>query len=103
MNSRGENGSSVENLRGRGVTSTVTPGLARLMVREVRKNLRITTNAVLKNPCRAGANIARQTVQNEYCWIPSTISSKAKKKKACSSGQSRRAPDFYFVVRIFDF
>ncbi|KAK3517459.1 hypothetical protein QTP70_012396 [Hemibagrus guttatus] len=53
----------VKNLRGRGRKPKVTPVLARRIVREVKKNPRITTKAILMNLGSAGSNISRQTVQ----------------------------------------
>ena len=50
---------TVENLRGRGRKPKVTPVLARRMVREVKKNPRITTKAILVNMCSAGSNVSR--------------------------------------------
>ncbi|KAK3521296.1 hypothetical protein QTP70_003144 [Hemibagrus guttatus] len=49
--------------RGRGRKPRVTPVLARRIVREVKKNPRITTKAILMNLGSAGGNISRQTVQ----------------------------------------
>ncbi|KAK3522985.1 hypothetical protein QTP86_010494 [Hemibagrus guttatus] len=49
--------------RGRGRKPKVTPVLARRIVREVKKNPRITTKAILMNLGSAGGNISRQTVQ----------------------------------------
>ncbi|KAK3521784.1 hypothetical protein QTP70_018307 [Hemibagrus guttatus] len=54
---------TVKNLRGRGQKPKVTPVLARRIVREVKKNPRITTKAILMNLGSAGGNISRQTVQ----------------------------------------
>ncbi|KAK3554343.1 hypothetical protein QTP70_022172 [Hemibagrus guttatus] len=54
---------TVKNLRGRGRKPKVTPVLARRIVREVKKNPRITTKAILMNLRSAGGNISRQTVQ----------------------------------------
>ncbi|KAK3562641.1 hypothetical protein QTP86_003380 [Hemibagrus guttatus] len=54
---------TVKNLRGRGRKPKVTPVLARRIVREVKKNPRITTKAILMNLGSAGGNISRQTVQ----------------------------------------
>ncbi|KAK3519749.1 hypothetical protein QTP70_003897 [Hemibagrus guttatus] len=54
---------TVKNLRGRGWKPKVTPVLARRIVREVKKNPRITTKAILMNLGSAGGNISRQTVQ----------------------------------------
>ncbi|KAK3541035.1 hypothetical protein QTP86_012355 [Hemibagrus guttatus] len=54
---------NVKNLRGRGRKPKVTPVLARRIVREVKKNPRITTKAILMNLGSAGGSIARQTVQ----------------------------------------
>ncbi|KAK3513362.1 hypothetical protein QTP70_012344 [Hemibagrus guttatus] len=54
---------TVKNLRGRGRKPKVTPVLARRIVREVKKNPRITTKAILMNLSSAGGNISRQTVQ----------------------------------------
>ncbi|KAK3557409.1 hypothetical protein QTP70_026653 [Hemibagrus guttatus] len=54
---------TMKNLRGRGPKPKVTPVLARRIVREVKKNPRITTKAILMNLGSAGGNISRQTVQ----------------------------------------
>ncbi|KAK3560358.1 hypothetical protein QTP86_006443 [Hemibagrus guttatus] len=54
---------TVKNLRGRGQKPKVSPVLARRIVREVKKNPRITTKAILMNLGSAGGNISRQTVQ----------------------------------------
>ncbi|KAK3530048.1 hypothetical protein QTP86_010336 [Hemibagrus guttatus] len=54
---------TVKNLRGRGRKPKLTPVLARRIVREVKKNPRITTKAILMNLGSAGGNISRQTVQ----------------------------------------
>ncbi|KAK3522379.1 hypothetical protein QTP86_007959 [Hemibagrus guttatus] len=54
----GENGR-----RGCGRKPKVTPVLARRIVREVKKNPRITTKAILMNLGSAGGNISWQTVQ----------------------------------------
>ncbi|KAK3525993.1 hypothetical protein QTP70_011807 [Hemibagrus guttatus] len=54
---------TVKNLRGHGRKPKVTPVLARRIVREVKKNPRITTKAILMNLGSAGGNISRQTVQ----------------------------------------
>ena len=54
---------TVENLRGRGRKPKVTPVLARRIVREMIKNPRITTKAILVNLGSAGGNVSRQTVQ----------------------------------------
>ncbi|KAK3523835.1 hypothetical protein QTP70_010446 [Hemibagrus guttatus] len=54
---------TVKNLRGRGRKPKVTPVLARRIVREVKKNPRITTKAILMNLGSAVGNIPRQTVQ----------------------------------------
>ena len=54
---------TVENLRGRGWKPKVTPVLARRMVKEVKKNPRITTKAILVNLGSSGGNVSRQTVQ----------------------------------------
>ncbi|KAK3563981.1 hypothetical protein QTP86_006237 [Hemibagrus guttatus] len=54
---------TVKNLRGCGRKPKVTPVLARRIVREVKKNPRITTKAILMNLGSAGGNISRQTVQ----------------------------------------
>ncbi|KAK3557721.1 hypothetical protein QTP86_000322 [Hemibagrus guttatus] len=54
---------TVKNLRGRGQKPKVTPVLARRIVREIKKNPRITTKAILMNLGSAGGNISRQTVQ----------------------------------------
>ncbi|KAK3552729.1 hypothetical protein QTP86_021114 [Hemibagrus guttatus] len=53
----------LEDHRGRGRKPKVTPVLARRIVREVKKNPRITTKAILMNLGSAGGNISRQTVQ----------------------------------------
>ncbi|KAK3523881.1 hypothetical protein QTP70_015711 [Hemibagrus guttatus] len=54
---------TVKKLRGRGRKPKVTPVLARRIVRQVKKNPRITTKAILMNLGSAGGNISRQTVQ----------------------------------------
>ncbi|KAI4883239.1 hypothetical protein NFI96_003468, partial [Prochilodus magdalenae] len=54
---------TVENLRRCGRKPKVTPVLARRIVREVKKNPRITTKAILVNLDSAGGDISRQTVQ----------------------------------------
>ncbi|KAK3536211.1 hypothetical protein QTP86_000192 [Hemibagrus guttatus] len=54
---------TVKNLRGLGRKPKVTPVLARRIVREVKKNPRITTKAILMNLGSAGGSISRQTVQ----------------------------------------
>ncbi|KAK3518577.1 hypothetical protein QTP70_004094 [Hemibagrus guttatus] len=54
---------TVKNLRGHGRKPKVTPVLARRIVREVKKNPRVTTKAILMNLGSAGGNISRQTVQ----------------------------------------
>ncbi|KAK3563915.1 hypothetical protein QTP86_004853 [Hemibagrus guttatus] len=54
---------TVKNLRGRGRKPKVTPVLARRILREVKKNPRITTKAILMNLGSAGDDISRQTVQ----------------------------------------
>ncbi|KAK3519341.1 hypothetical protein QTP70_024775, partial [Hemibagrus guttatus] len=54
---------TVKNLRGRGRKPKVTPVLARRIVREVKKNPRITTKAILMNLGSAGGNMSWQTVQ----------------------------------------
>ncbi|KAI4877527.1 hypothetical protein NFI96_003613, partial [Prochilodus magdalenae] len=54
---------TVENLRRCGREPKVTPVLARRIVREVKKNPRITTKAILVNLDSAGGDISRQTVQ----------------------------------------
>ncbi|KAK3507235.1 hypothetical protein QTP70_011919 [Hemibagrus guttatus] len=54
---------TVKNLRGRGRKPKLTPVLARRIVRELKKNPRITAKAILMNLGSAGGNISRQTVQ----------------------------------------
>uniref|UniRef100_A0A3P8SU62 Uncharacterized protein n=1 Tax=Amphiprion percula TaxID=161767 RepID=A0A3P8SU62_AMPPE len=54
---------TVENLKGRGRKPKVTPALARMVVREAKKNPNITTKAILKNLSNSGTNISRQTLQ----------------------------------------
>ncbi|KAK3534964.1 hypothetical protein QTP70_002042 [Hemibagrus guttatus] len=54
---------TVKNLRGHGRKPKVTPVLARRILREVKKNPRITTKAILMNLGSAGDDISRQTVQ----------------------------------------
>ena len=54
---------TVENLRGICRKPKVTPVLARRILREVKKNPRITTKAILVNLGSAGGNVSRQTVQ----------------------------------------
>lgn len=53
----------MENLRGRGCKPKVTPVLARRVVREVKKNPRITTEANMVNLGPASGNTSKQTVQ----------------------------------------
>ena len=53
---------TVENLRECGRKPKVTPGLSRRIVREVKKNPRISTKASLVNLGSAGGNVSRQTV-----------------------------------------
>ncbi|KAK3547057.1 hypothetical protein QTP86_009565 [Hemibagrus guttatus] len=54
---------TVKNLRGRGRKPKVTPVLARRIVREVKKNPRITTKAILMNLGSAGGKMPWHTVQ----------------------------------------
>ena len=49
----------VENLRGRCWKPRVTPVLARRIVREVKKNPRIATKAILVSVGSAGGNVSR--------------------------------------------
>lgn len=54
---------TVENLRGHDQKLKVTPVLDRRIVREVKKNPRIITKAILVNLGPAGGSVSRQTVQ----------------------------------------
>ena len=103
---------TVENLRGRGQKPEVTPALVRKIGREVKKNLRITSKAILVNLGSAGVNVTRQTVQRTLHTpglhkrrprsTPLLQIRHAKKSPLglckCSSEQRRRLLVFCFMV-----
>ena len=100
---------TVENLRGRGRKPKVTPVLARRIVREVKKNPRITTKAILVNLGSAGGNVSRQTIQRTLhtagfhgCRPRRTALLQIRHSLGrckSSSGQRRRLLVFYVMVR----
>ncbi|KAK3520914.1 hypothetical protein QTP86_000371 [Hemibagrus guttatus] len=100
---------TVKNLIGRGRKPKVTPVLARRIVREVKKNPRITTKAILMNLGSAGGKISRQTVQRTLHTAgfhgrrprrtPLLQIRHTKARLAFSNAHLDKEEDFCFMVR----